>query len=240
MKNAIVCLTRGYSNIDGYKSLIKRNVAIAKHLNGSLKYPLVIFHEGNITEEHQKYIIENSLGQSIEFVDISSVWVGGYESMCRFHAFWIWEFCAVYDNILRIDEDCWLEEIAQDPFEQMGDNVYLKSVYWDESHSETNATLPEKIQGLTGVDKSVFYNGKYPYTNISVGNVAFWRQKKISPVLREISLCDDQIKNRWGDLPILGALLNIYAVGKVGTLAGLIYYHHSHDVTIKAENNANS
>lgn len=237
MNNAIVCLTRGYQSVGDYKSLIKRNKAIFKTINSSLKYPLVIFHEGNISKEHQEYIRQNSDGQSLEFVDISPVWVGGYESMCRFHAYWIWEYCAVYDNVLRIDEDCWIESIGSDPFEQMGDNVYLKSVYWDECHTETNATLPDKVEQLTGVAKDVFYNKKYPYTNISLSNVAFWKEQNISPVLREISLCEDQIKNRWGDLPILGALLNIFAKDKVGTIEGLVYYHHSHDMTIKSGTN---
>ncbi len=233
--NAIVCLTRGYSKLDDYKSIIKRNKAIKAHINQDNKYPLVIFHEGNITDDHQAHIINNSDGQNIEFVDISGVWVGGYESMCRFHAYWMWQFCSVYDNVMRIDEDCWIEKVDVDPFEQMGDNVYLKTVYWDESHSETNATLPDKVKELTGIEPEVFYNRKYPYTNISVSNVSFWKKGKLNSILKEISLCDDQIKNRWGDLPILGALLNIFAVGKVGTLTGLTYYHHSHNVTIVSE-----
>lgn len=235
MNNAIVCLTRGYKNLTGYDSLIKRNKAIHKHLNSDFKYPLVIFHEGNITEEHQSHITANSEGQKLAFVDISDVWVGGYESMCRFHAYWIWEYCQSFDYILRVDEDCWIENIDVDPFDQIGENVYLKTVYWDESHSETNATLPAKVESLTGVSHEVFYNRKYPYTNVSLSSVAFWRRTAIAEVLKEISLCDDQIKNRWGDLPVLGSLLNIYAVGRVGTLTGLTYYHHSHNVTVVSE-----
>lgn len=235
MNNAIVCLTRGYKDLQQYKSIIKRNKCIARTVNVDRKYPLIIFHEGNIDFDHQAHIRHHSENQDIRFVDISSCWVGGYESMCRFHAYWIWEFCADFDNILRVDEDCWIEEIKSDPFEQMGENVYLKTVYWDESHSETNATLPDKVEHLTGISRDIFYNRKYPYTNISVSSVSFWRQDVVADILREISLCDDQIKNRWGDLPILGSLLNIYAVGKVGTLEGLNYYHHSHDMTIESK-----
>ena len=44
-----------------------------------------------------------------------------------------------------------------------------------------------------------------------------------------------QRKYRFGDLPAIGALLNIYAKDKVGTLAGLSYYHASHNTSIICE-----
>ena len=82
--NAIVALTRGYSDTSKYRELITRNVSIWNTINQDLKYPLILFHEGNITEEHQKYIAEKSMGQTLIFKDISSVWTGGYAGMCRF------------------------------------------------------------------------------------------------------------------------------------------------------------
>lgn len=227
--NAIVCLTRGYKDVSGYESLIKRNKAILTHIGS--KYPLVIFHEGNISESHQSWIRQYSKELTIKFVDISSIWVGGYESMCRFQSYWIWEYCKEYDNIMRIDEDCFISRFNSDPFD-MGDNVYLKSCNWGESHSETNATLPQAIEKLTGAKREEFYNNKFPYTNIGVSNVAFWRTKPVSAVLKSLSLCDDQIKNRWGDLPLLGSLLNIFAKDRVGFIKNLNYHHQSHNVTI--------
>jgi len=56
----------------------------------------------------------------------------------------------------------------------------------------------------------------------------------IHGILKNLALSDTQLKNRWGDLPLLGSLLNIYAKDKVGTLDGLIYYHESHNATITA------
>ena len=47
----------------------------------------------------------------------------------------------------------------------------------------------------------------------------------------EGDICDEQLLYRWGDLPILGSLLNIFAKDKVGTLP-FIYQHKSHTKVI--------
>jgi len=81
--NAIVCLTRGYHNLAQYDSLIERNKAIRLHINKNNQYPLIIFHEGNISEEHQDYITHFAEGQRLIFKDISEVWAGGYVVIVR-------------------------------------------------------------------------------------------------------------------------------------------------------------
>jgi len=232
MTNAIICLTRGYDDLSKYDTLIARNDAIEKFFG--TKYPILIFHEGNITQVAQRYIIGGS-DMNIQFHNIADRWTGGYEGMCRFYAWDIWDVCQYYDYILRIDEDCELQEITQDPFENIGDNVYLKSCYFAESHSETNATLPYVIEGLTGVPREEFYNDKFVYTNVSLSSVRFWREGPAADILNRVALSVDQRKNRWGDLPILGSLLNIYAKGKVGTLTGMKYSHLSHGNVITCE-----
>ncbi len=233
MKNAITCLTRGYADLNKYDTLIQRNYAIQKFFGN--KYPLLIFHEGNITAPAQERIKSKTPELEINFIDISDIWSGGYEGMCRFNAYQVWEVCKEYDNILRIDEDCHLIKMDTDPFKMMGGDVYLKSVYWAESHSETNATLPGKIESLTGESRDKFYNGQFPYTNVSLSSVSFWRQPHITEILKEIATCEEQRKNRWGDLPVLGSLLNIFAVDKVATLEGLSYKHISHGVVVHSK-----
>lgn len=232
--NAVICLTRGYSNLEKYNELIMRNVSIWKAFNQDLKYPLVIFHEGNITEAQQVYISDKSMGQNLIFKDISSVWTGGYEGMCRFMIYDIWEQCKQYDYVMRIDEDCIIERVIYDPFSQI-ENAgldYFTSVWWAESHTETNQHLPKVIQDLTGADPKEFYNDRYPYTNVSLAKVSFMRGLKELKLIAENPL---QRKYRFGDLPAIGALLNIYAKDKVGTLAGLSYYHASHNASIICE-----
>jgi hypothetical protein len=62
-KIAIAVLTRGYNDLESYNKLIARNVLIHDKLtiNSKFDYDVVIFHEGNITEEHQAYISNNRL-----------------------------------------------------------------------------------------------------------------------------------------------------------------------------------
>lgn len=232
MKNAIVCLTRGYKDLEKYDTLISRNEAIFKFFGD--KYPVLIFHEGNIRSRQQKYI-KSRQAMDIQFHDISDRWTGGYEGMCRFYAWDIWDVCQHYDYILRIDEDCILEECTQDPFEEIQGNVYLKSCFFAESHSETNATLPEALEKLTGTKRADFYNDKFVYTNVGLSKVSIWREGKAAEVLGILARSEMQRLNRWGDLPLLGSLLNIYYPDRIGTLTGMKYAHLSHANVITCE-----
>lgn len=232
--NAIVCLTRGYSTLNKYNDLIARNVGIWNSINDNCKYPLVIFHEGNITLEQQEYIRSRSMGQTLIFKDISHVWKGGYEGMCRFMIYDLWNECKGFDYVMRVDEDCVIQKAMYNPFDQIENAFanYMTSVWSAEPHSETNATLPQFIEALTGAKASEFYNDKYPYTNVSVAKVNFMLGLTELKAIAESPL---QKINRWGDLPVLGALLNIYEKDKVGTLSGLSYYHASHNISITCE-----
>ena len=73
MKAAVVALVRGYKELDKYDDLLRRNSGIFKHINSKLAYPLklILFHEGNISSDHQNYILSNS-PEDIEFINVSS------------------------------------------------------------------------------------------------------------------------------------------------------------------------
>ncbi len=263
---AIVCLTRGYHNKEGYQTLIDRNCAIRKHINADKQYPMIIFHEGNITADHQEHINYYSEGQTIQFIDISYIWRGGYEAMCEFHIYHIWHLCYQYNYIMRIDEDCIVTRCESDPFKQIdkvvkvripssdevttsvddrfievGDTysyeklVFLRPVNWAESHSETNASLPPMIEGLTGEDPATFYIHNFPYTNLCIGKVDFFLSPPMVGLLYTLSQSPLQRENRWGDLPVLGSLLNIYAKDRTAFIKGLSYLHGSHEVLIDTD-----
>lgn len=124
MSKAIVVLTRGYDNIQNYDKLIARNYNIHRCL-GDLSLDIVIFHEGNIPENHQKYIKSKTPGLNIKFVDVKKRGKAfidksyikrdpivkhdvamGYFHMCSFWFVNFWHYVEEYDYILRIDEDC--------------------------------------------------------------------------------------------------------------------------------------
>jgi hypothetical protein len=231
MKHSIVCLTRGYNSKEKYDSLIIRNARIYEHINSKLRnqYPLIIFHEGNINEEHQEYIRDSSLGQTVIFIDISPTWIGGYHGMCRFNTYDIWNYVVDYDYILRIDEDCHITDCNKDPFSYVNDNVFLKVASWAESHVGTNNTLPSFIEKLTMKSASDFYIHQFPYTNVCLSKVSFWLNPEINEILKTIALDPMQTIYRWGDLPILGSLLNIFAADRVAYFSEFNYIHTSHN-----------
>lgn len=236
MNNVIYALTRGYNTLDGYNWLIQRNDAIYEHITYKWDIPLVLFHEGNIPEHHQQHINERYKGNPIKFVNIAEVWTFGYEGMCRFNILESWKFLSEYDLALRIDEDCIISKCETNPFELIKeDEVYLKSVYWGESHSETNATLPQFIEFLTGTNPEKFYNHKFPYTNVGLARVSFFTQPPINILIHTIGTSELQRINRWGDLPVIGSVLNIFAKNNVGTLTGLSYHHISHNTIIECQ-----
>eukprot|EP00746_Dinoflagellata_sp_MGD_P140964 gnl/MRDRNA2_/MRDRNA2_74144_c0_seq2.p1 gnl/MRDRNA2_/MRDRNA2_74144_c0~~gnl/MRDRNA2_/MRDRNA2_74144_c0_seq2.p1 ORF type:complete len:226 (-),score=29.02 gnl/MRDRNA2_/MRDRNA2_74144_c0_seq2:510-1187(-) len=75
-RKAIVILTRGYEDIRQYSMLISRNKGIQANLSDkSIK--LVIFHEGNIRPEQQKFIQSQTPCLVLKFQDVSG------SSFCR-------------------------------------------------------------------------------------------------------------------------------------------------------------
>lgn len=130
MNICIAVLTRGYSNAIDYSTLIRRNTSIAKWLTDK-SIPLLFFHEGNITEEHQRHIMDKTPDLKMQFIDIkrdgkafcceneriphlnivvNSQYFGmGYRHMCHFWFCDFWHFVQPYDVVIRIDEDCIME-----------------------------------------------------------------------------------------------------------------------------------
>jgi hypothetical protein len=235
-KIAIVCLSKAYSDFEDYDELISRNISISKYIG--TEYPIIIFNEGDITLEHQNYITRNTPELKFEFIDIQKNWNNQYpySSMCRFFSYYVWQYCKKYDYIMRIDTDCEIIE-SNNIFSDLTENsIYYKTVFWpwNESHEMTNETLPGFIESLTGCNRTNFYHN-FPYTNVYLSSVNFWLNEEVNAILKTICLSDFQLIYRWGDLPILGSLLNIFAKGKTQTLQ-LKYRHKSHKCVVDCIN----
>lgn len=155
-KNAIVALTRGYQNIDGYQNLILRNKSIYENIvsKTSEKYDIILFHEGNITKEHQTFISSNSKGLNLMFIDIKKVYPKtafddkknkinmllcpptpqsmafplGYKHMCHFWSMDFLDYLSNYKYIIRIDEDCIVTKFDPSTIKRMTENeIYFSS-----------------------------------------------------------------------------------------------------------------
>lgn len=143
-KVAIAVLTKGYANIEEYNTLINRNNLIHHNIitKSKLNFDMVIFHEGNISEEHQKYISEKS-ETSLIFRDVkqcstksafddskniyntdlcppntlSESFPLGYKHMCHFWSIDIFDYLSEYQYVIRIDEDCYVDRVDPAVFE---------------------------------------------------------------------------------------------------------------------------
>lgn len=258
-RNAIVCLTRGYRNVSGYACLIKRNRAIYDVINShrDAQYPLIIWHEGNIPVEHQLYIIAFERNADVKFVDISRVfrlprnikeedlaehWSVSYRLMCRFHSFYIWQYTRSFDYVMRVDEDCILQSSVGDPMTVLAEagGDFACPRFTKESHRLTNRTLLKFVEsfaaGLQRGSGTQLYNQVFPYTNLYVTRTGFWRRPEVQAFLDAVRRNPDSLRFRWGDLPVLGVALNLFAArNKVFRLRALGYWHGSHGVTVTPE-----
>jgi hypothetical protein len=137
-KIAIAALTRGYKSIDGYDELIKRNQLIYDNIvtKTELSFDCILFHEGDITDEHQTHINKSSplnivfknvkeCGDRTAFDDLrnivnmelcpptelSSRFPLGYKHMCYFWSINLFDYLSEYDYVIRMDEDVFVQEI---------------------------------------------------------------------------------------------------------------------------------
>ena len=260
-EGAIVCLTRGYEDVSLYEPLMRRNLSIYEALNKhrTVQYPLIIWHEGNISSSHQQFILAREKNADTRFIDISDLmalpaesdtatfleqWPLGYRLMCRFHTSRIWDLVSDFRYVMRVDEDCFLNSTTVDPIEWARAEAidFGASLYIEESHALTNSTLSEFVdvyarsEGLAGPD-SHYYNQDFPYTNVYVARTGFFSQPAVRRFLNAISNEPDSLCMRWGDLPALGVALNMFArTDRVAVIPGLAYEHGSHEVTVANAN----
>lgn len=249
MKIAVVALTRGYPKDRSlYKSLIERNNSIFENINKASEVPIdtLLFHEGNISLSDQDYINKHFMGE-IKFVNVSKYFTNltlkldgkekfnlGYRQMCRFNMYHIWDELDEYDYILRVDEDIMISKFDPSVFEYMKLNGinYMTGRFTKETHRATNRTLPQYLMEHSDLDVKKLYNHKFPYTNFYATKVGFWKNEDVNKLLKTIALSNEQIIYRWGDIPVLGIVLN-YKNEKIKLFPKLEYEHISHNFKIK-------
>jgi hypothetical protein len=256
-KNAIVCLTKGYDNNESYDNLIKRNQSIYEKYYRKIvnkgEYDIVIFHEGNISLQQQNYIQENTPLMPIVFVSIpfysdvglnmdlcpptklSSGFSIGYKNMCYFWSIDFLHYLSDYEYIVRIDEDCIIDDIPLNILEEYREN----SIAFSSGHYQNNdfadvtvgmRRLFSKLIGTDNFDSEI----RCPYTNFMIVNVPFFNtNESISNALKKIEESRCIFSNRWGDLPIWGYILTLFVDEKHYIEDKRIrYFHGSHNSKI--------
>ena len=148
--------------------------------------------------------------------------------MCRFNFFHIWKYVNKYDFLIRIDEDVIVKKFSKSLLDNLNNNfIFGTANLSSESHEYTNISLPEELKKIFDSTDTDFYNHLFPYTNFYISNIEFWNNNDIQILLREISNNKLQLIHRWGDLPIIGSILNFKNI-EIKILKGISYSHLSH------------
>ena len=246
-KSVIMGLIRGHKDMKKYDSVIKRNTLIHNNFNCRYNYPLVIFHEGNIDETQQKYIIEKSLGgENIQFIDISEDWTmdmtggmkdpwkncAGFNKMCRFYSYPVYKYLWEYDYAMRLDDDSFIEtEIKYDIFEDMHKNGYDYGYIRRKKDIHTNT-----IKTLEPWCKKYFKKNVKPtenfYNNFHISRINFWKNPEIKEFFNAIEKTGNIRKYRWGDSSIQAACVKYWSSReKIKEYSDFVYRHQSHNYT---------
>lgn len=164
----------------------------------------------------------------------------GYRLMCFFNSWTIWQQTRMFDFILRIDDDCTLEQVEQDPIDwlQAHDLDFGAARFTPELHPLTVATLPRFVDAFVdavhpALPAGSYFNDTFPYTNVYVARTAFFLRRDVQQFLRAVTHEPDFLRLRWGDLPVLGLALNMFGdPARIRHMTGLAYDHESHMVTV--------
>jgi hypothetical protein len=257
LKNVIAVLTKGYDTVEKYDNLIKRNEAIFTKFYNKLKniyFDIIIFHEGNINDEHQKYIQSKTPDLPLKFIaikfynnntvndicpptELSKKFSNGYKNMCYFWSIDFLEYLKDYNYMIRIDEDCIIDTLDINIINKYTtDNIMFSSAKYELSDN------PDVIVGMENLFNNFLSENnllkknelKMPYTNFMIVNIPFLNNNKVvQNILNKIKDTNCIFSNRWGDLPIWGYILS-YLVDKKYFIedSSIKYYHGSHDITI--------
>lgn len=277
-RNAIVVLTRGYSDLHQYCRLIERNQSIEMRFFSRLSpgqraaTDVIIFHEGNIAIEHQAFLQAQTprlplTFQAVPFFSLSvaskatlagnldlsllcpstplsEAFSIGYKNMCFFWSVRFYEYLKEYGNVIRIDEDCVIHRIPLDIFDRYNERIVYGSPTYQKGDSPevvvgmheffriqiakntVQVSLPERTSDL-----------RCPYTNVFIMYMPhFVNSPVIQNVVNDLRECGCVFRNRWGDLPIHGYILNCFVPLEMWIEEKEIaYYHGSHKTEVNMQ-----
>jgi hypothetical protein len=268
MKKIAICvLSRGYNDVNQYNNLINRNISIERllHNKNNDNYSFIILHEGNINENQQNFISSKTPNLNIEYWDIknknpktafdnnknivndfcSPNWLTknfsiGYRHMCHFWSIDFLEYFKDFDYVIRIDEDCIVDDFNLEIIEDMEtDNLVFVSPMFQEQDVDLVIVGLENLRNEYILENNLFNTTEFkqikcPYTNFMIINVKEINNNfKVKNFLNKVDSCGCIYSNRWGDLPIWGVILDtILDKTQYKEVKTIKYFHGSHNQKI--------
>ena len=196
------------------------------YFNDRFHYPVIIFHENNFTNEHERQV-RNATKSELYFQTVTFTlpdcitrpvpgmrWSVGYRHMCQFQSKLIYEQPLVenLDFIWRLDDDSFiLSEIKYDIFKFMSDHdlVYGYNIVTKDSMGKVtnlwkNATFFIKQYNITTEFFDKWRNGAMFYNNFEISSMKLWFSKSYmyQVYINIIDRAGGIYYHRWGDAPI--------------------------------------
>jgi len=234
MKRAIAILTRGYEELERYKALLNRNKTIEENVNESYDY--LVFHEGNITKDQQKYIQSNT-NLPLEFIDIprflsrdhavfqpTAPWGWNYRHMCNFWFSGFLDYVKDYDQLLRIDEDCTIYSNLDQVFDSLNNKVCSYARWVDDDWFN--------VFGLDDFCKKFSNKPRKeiggPYTNLVAWDLNKVRENTIvNDFIQAVNESNGIYVYRWGDHMLWGEALHYGFEESDHVLLKTVKYYHA-------------
>ena len=256
-KQAIVVLTRGYTEKNQYQWLLQRNKYLEKYYNSNIDY--VIYHEGNISKDHQKYINNETLLPLI-FINVSDSFAKkkfkfshamnqepfpifskngevnsknlAYKNMINFWFCDFWNYVKKYEKILRIDEDCEYQSDYNEIFKLLDQKVSVYGKWWPDDEFVTKGLNNFTLDFLrkNNIKNSKSHKSSGPYTNVVGFNLDICRKNSLLlKYIAAIKVSENIYLHRWGDLPLWGEILTYFFTKNQHLATKKIqYFHKSH------------
>jgi hypothetical protein len=259
MKSCICALTRGYENVNNYDTLIERNNSIYNliYKNNRLEYDIILFHEGNINEEHQKYIKSRTPDLEINFINIqkefdinlnrttgkyskltenNNSFTFGYKCMCRFWSYIFIKYTTEYKYVIRIDEDCIIHNFPDNICNELKNNkIYfltglMLTGFSDGEHAYGMPEFTKEFLENNNINPSIDFMS-VPYTNFCIIDIQYFNNCELfNNWAKSIEDEGGIFVSRWGDANLWGIFLYLSNIINNNFLEDkrIKYYHGTH------------
>ena len=250
-------LVKGFDTIDEYHMLRLRNKLLHENFNKKFNYDMILFHEGNITKEHQKIMMDET--PNLQFININHYFRTslenkkahekgnindrdiGFKHMCRFNSIYVYKTLSNYKYIMRADDDILIRSnIDIDLFDFMNKNgiIFGYGRLKIDDHLATNNTFPlfvseyiKKNLIKSNCDETEI-NCKNFYNNFYITSTDFWFRDDVQKFLYSVEKSQNIYCYRWGDSPIQAMALKIFSHHTEWfQFTNFAYTHASHNWT---------
>jgi len=225
--------------------------SLDKYFNNRFHYPVIIFHEGTLSEEG-RFAIQDMTQSLLIFQQVTFTLPDvitdpvpetvcfkqvGYRHMCRFHAKGVYEesIMSHLDYVWRLDDDSiLLSHITYDIFQYLSDHNLLYGYVIarnDLPHCVHNLWKTVKHYISTNSIQTQFFD-KWPenkiyYNNFEVSAMRLWRSQEYQHYMDMIDHIGGIYYHRWGDAPIKSIAVSMFVPeNQVHRFRGFGYNHN--------------